>query len=248
MHPLDDVTRGERLIKDIYEAIRSSPHWESSMLIVTFDEHGGFYDHVAPPAAVPPGDVAVDSYNHYGFKFDQLGVRVPTLVISPWIAKGVIDHTTYDHTSILSTVERLFGFGALTNRDATAADALHLLSLGAPRTDAPFTLPEPARNPSPLGCSDEEESEDVLLRRRSELRLSRDERIGASPSEDASGDVTDEPVPSSTQLGFAQVALMKVLQSAAAPRARALAGAVPDDRHPGRRGALHGRGQARDSP
>ena len=165
---------------------------------------------------MPPGDVAVDSYNHYGFKFDQLGVRVPALVISPWTAKGVIDHTTYDHTSILSTVERLFGFGALTNRDAAAADALHLLSLEAPRTDAPLTLPEPATNPTPLGCSDEEESEDVLLRRRSELRLSREDRQARAADGEA-GDVTEEPVASSTQLGFAQVALMKVLQSARYP-------------------------------
>ena len=71
MHPLDDVTRGERLIKDVYEAIRKSPHWETSVLIVTFDEHGGFYDHVAPPAAVPPGDVETASYVQHDFSFDQ---------------------------------------------------------------------------------------------------------------------------------------------------------------------------------
>jgi phospholipase C len=217
MHPLDDVTRGERLIKDTYEAIRNSPHWESSMLIVTFDEHGGFYDHVAPPAAIPPGDVAVDNYNHYGFTFDQLGVRVPALVISPYTARGVIDHTTYDHTSILSTVERLFGFGALTQRDANAADTLHLLSLESPRTDTPATLPEPAQNPTPLGCSDEPESEDVLLRRRSELRLASEQRQERAARGERAADLADEPVASSSQIGFAQVALMKVLQTAKHP-------------------------------
>jgi phospholipase C len=215
MHPLDDVTRGERLIKDTYEAIRNSPHWERSMLIITWDEHGGFYDHVPPPAATPPGDVAVDDYDHHGFRFDQLGVRVPALVISPLVARGTIDHTTYDHTSILSTVGRLFGFGALTNRDASAADTLHLLSLDSPRTDTPAVLPEPARNPTPLGCSDEAESEDVLLLRRSELRLARRERLSRQARGAVEGPA--EPLPSSTHLGFAQVALMRVLQTARYP-------------------------------
>ncbi len=144
MHPLDDVTRGERLIKDTYEAIRNSPHWESSVLLVVFDEHGGFYDHVAPPSAIPPGDVVVDPGNsRHGFTFDQLGVRVPALVISPLIKRGVIDHTEYDHTSLLATVQRLFGIKAMTRRDAAANDFLHLFSLATPR-DTPATLPEPA--------------------------------------------------------------------------------------------------------
>ena len=212
MHPLDDVTRGERLIKDTYEAIRNSPHWERSMLIVTFDEHGGFYDHVPPPAASPPGDVAVDDYDHHGFKFDQLGVRVPALVISPYVARGVVDHTTYDHASILATVERNFGLSPLTQRDASAADALHLLSLDSPRSDTPTAMPEPAVNPSPLGCSDEPESEDVLLRRRSDLRLARQER----PDDDPSADQLQ-----STHVGFAGVALMKVLQTARHPEREA---------------------------
>jgi phospholipase C len=219
MHPLDDVTRGEKLVKDTYEAIRSSPHWDRSMLIVTFDEHGGFYDHVAPPAATPPGDTPVDSYSHHDFRFDRLGVRVPALVISPWVRRGVIDHTTYDHTSLLATAGRLFGFGALTDRDAAAADTLHLLSLEAPRTDTPATVNGPARNPDPLGCSDEPESEDELLLRRSELRLARE---GRQQRIAAAGDrLETEPVPSSTHLGFAQVALMKVLQTARYPEREA---------------------------
>lgn len=211
MHPVDDVTRGERLIKETYEAIRNSPYWERSMLIITFDEHGGFYDHVPPPAATPPGDVPVDDYVHNGFTFDQLGVRVPALVISPYVRRGVIDHTTYDHTSILATAERLFGMGALTRRDGNAADLLHLISLDAPRGDAPTTLPEPARNPTPLGCPDEPESEDELLRRRSELRL---RQSRPRPSDEIEG---TEPVAGSTNLGFAQIALMKVLQTAQYP-------------------------------
>ncbi|HEY6982502.1 alkaline phosphatase family protein [Reyranella sp.] len=144
-HPLDDITRGERLIKDVYEALRGSPHWESSLLVVTYDEHGGFYDHVRPPGAVAPGDPISDPDNdHHHFDFRQLGVRVPAVVISPYVKRGTIDHTTYDHSSIPATVERLFGLAALTARDAAARDVLHLLQLARPRTDTPVTLPEPA--------------------------------------------------------------------------------------------------------
>jgi hypothetical protein len=220
MHPLDDVTRGERLIKDTYEAIRNSPHWDRSLLIVTWDEHGGFYDHVkppnGPPAATPPGDTPVDSYDHHGFKFDQLGVRVPALIISPYVERGVVDKTTYDHSSILATVERLFGFGALTNRDANANDALHLLSRATPRTDAPTTLPDPAENPDALECEDD--VVDLLLRRRSDLRLAKRER---ETRDRGKTDAIEEPVPSSTHLGFAQVALMRVVQTARYPEREA---------------------------
>jgi phospholipase C len=157
MHPLDDVTRGEKLIKTVYEAIRNSPHWEHSLLLIVFDEHGGFYDHVHPPAAVPPGDTMTESYIQHHFQYDQLGVRVPALVISPLIPRAVIDHTIYDHTSMLASVERLFGMKSLTNRDHAANDFLHLLSLEVPRTDAPVRLPEPATNPHALSCEEDDD-------------------------------------------------------------------------------------------
>jgi phospholipase C len=144
-HPSDDVTSGERLLKDIYESIRNSPHWEKSLLVVTYDEHGGFYDHVVPPATVHPGDSISDpGNNHNNFDFRQLGVRVPTLIISPLVAKGTVDHNTYDHTSVLATVEELFKLGRLTKRDGTAQTLNHLFKLKAPRTDAPLILPNPA--------------------------------------------------------------------------------------------------------
>jgi phospholipase C len=144
-HPNDDVTSGERLLKDIYEAIRGSPIWEKSLLLITYDEHGGFYDHVVPPVGVPPGDsITSPGNNHNSFDFRQLGVRVPTIVISPLVAKGTIDHTTYDHASVLATVEKLFKLGSLTKRDKTAQTLNHLFKLQTPRTDAPMTLPSPA--------------------------------------------------------------------------------------------------------
>ncbi|CAN5354099.1 hypothetical protein BH20ACT24_BH20ACT24_18750 [soil metagenome] len=146
-HPLDDVTAGEQLIKDTYEAIRNSSLWESSLLIVTWDEHGGFYDHVTPGAGVPPGDGVSEAENvHHGFRFDQLGVRVPALVISPFIARNTVDHTPYDHASIPATVERNLGLSPLTDRDASVNDVLHLLSLDTPRTNAPTSLPAPAES------------------------------------------------------------------------------------------------------
>jgi phospholipase C len=161
-HPIDDVTRGEALIKYVYESIRQSLHWESSLLVVTYDEHGGFYDHVPPPPAVPPGDTTDPANNSHGFRFDQQGVRVPAVIVSPWIpiaaqADGLqgqscnlIDHTRYDHGSLLATVERLYGLSPLTMRDAQANDFIHLLSV--PARDAPLTLPSPAD--SGFSCDD----------------------------------------------------------------------------------------------
>lgn len=155
-HPKDDITRGERLLKTIYETIRNSPHWESSLLIITYDEHGGFYDHVPPPAAIAPGDATTNpENNHFGFDFTQLGVRVPAVIVSPLIPRGVIDHTRYDHTSVLATVENIFGLLPLTERDKHANTFKHLFSLDVPRRDAPTTLPDPAD--SGIHCEDDAE-------------------------------------------------------------------------------------------
>jgi len=144
-HPLDDITRGEALIRATYSAIRNSPIWDRSMLVITWDEHGGFYDHAAPPSAVPPGDSHPDSdHNQFGFTFAQYGPRVPAVVISPWIPKNVVDHRVYDHTSILATAEAIFGLPGLTKRDESANALTSLLTLRAPRTDAPLDLPAPA--------------------------------------------------------------------------------------------------------
>jgi phospholipase C len=146
-HPLDDVTRGEQLIKDVYEAVRNSPHWESSVIVVTWDEHGGFYDHVAPPPTVHPGDSVTDDENvHVNFDFKQTGTRVPAVVISPWIARGVIDHQVHEHSSVVKTVAELFSLGSLTERDRATNSLTHLLALTTPRTDAPTQLPPVAES------------------------------------------------------------------------------------------------------
>jgi phospholipase C len=151
-HPMDSVAGGEQLIRTVYEAIRNSSIWERSLLIIVYDEHGGFYDHCAPPTAVPPGDGSSGKYNKYGFDFTQLGVRVPAVIVSPWITRGTIDHTRYDHSSVLATAEALFGLPPLTRRDAGANNLLHLLS-STLRTDCPTTLARPALGGTPPGMT-----------------------------------------------------------------------------------------------
>jgi phospholipase C len=144
-HPLDDVRLGEGLMKSTYEAIRNSPLWKSSLLIITWDEHGGFFDHAIPPVAVAPGDTQPSTgHNQFGFTFEQYGPRVPGVIISPWIPKNTIDHRLYDHASVPATVEKIFGMAPMTNRDAAASTVLPLLSLVAARDDTPENLPSPA--------------------------------------------------------------------------------------------------------
>jgi phospholipase C len=145
-HPMDDAYGGEGLIKAVYEAIRNSPVWNSSLLVITYDEHGGFYDSVAPGGATPPNDGSSNTYNKYGFKFDQLGVRVPAVIVSPWIAKGVVDHTIYDHSSVLATLEKIFVLPPLTSRDAAAKNLCGLLQPSL-RPNTPTTLNNPAPPP-----------------------------------------------------------------------------------------------------
>jgi phospholipase C len=142
-HPLDGVMGGEALIKRTYEALRRSPLWASSMLIVTWDEHGGFYDHVPPPAAIPPGDTPqFRSANQEGFDFDRYGPRVPAIVVSPFIPRNVIDHRLYDHASIPATLKSLFNLKSMTARDAQANNLLTLATLTEPRVDAPEGVPD----------------------------------------------------------------------------------------------------------
>jgi phospholipase C len=144
-HPMDSMAGGEALIKATYEAIRNSPLWERSLLIITYDEHGGFYDSVQPGAATPPGDGSPEdlSINSGGFLFDWYGVRVPAVVVSPLIPQGTVDNTLYDHASVAATLESLYGFSAMTDRDAGANNVLDLLSLATPRTDCPTVLTNP---------------------------------------------------------------------------------------------------------
>jgi phospholipase C len=138
-HPEDSLWAGEALVAATYNAIRNSPLWNTSLLIITYDEHGGYYDHVAPGSAPPPGDTPPVNLNTRGFNFTQFGVRVPAIIVSPLIAAGTVDHTQYDHTSILKTIEQLWGMQPLTQRDKNAADVTHLIT-NQLRTDCPQNI------------------------------------------------------------------------------------------------------------
>ena len=145
MHPPQDVRPGDQLIAEVYAALRGGPQWPRTLYVVTFDEHGGYFDHADPPAAVnpdgvnspAPGDTASFAPT---FTFNRLGLRVPTLLVSPWLPKGLVYSKPLQHTSVLATVRRLFGInGALTRRDA-GAPGFEELFLGVPRGDAPTSL------------------------------------------------------------------------------------------------------------
>lgn len=155
-HPDHNISQGDQLIADVYNAIRSNPAtWESTLFVINYDEHGGTYDHVPPPATVSPdGKIAQDPGEHVAdippFDFKRLGIRVPAVVISPYVEPGVIDHTVYDHTSVLAMARKLFlgdGWAGtyLTERDHQANTFEHLLTRETPRSDMP-EFPEPDRS------------------------------------------------------------------------------------------------------
>jgi phospholipase C len=139
-HPNYNVALGEQLIHDVYYALRNGPAWNQTLLIVTYDEHGGCYDHVPPPSGAVPPD---NSVGEYDFDFTRFGPRVPTVLVSPLIPAGTVFRVPagtmpFDHTSILKTIETLWNLPALTARDAAANDVGDVLTLTEPRTDDPL--------------------------------------------------------------------------------------------------------------
>jgi phospholipase C len=143
-HPDHDVREGERFIASVYNAIKQNPAlWESTALLVTYDEHGGIYDHVPPPPCTPDGFVAQPSATQTGrpFLFDRLGVRVPAILISPWIPKGTIVDSSrvFEHASIPATVTGFFigQYDDRSNREKQAETFLDLLTLDQKRSDTP---------------------------------------------------------------------------------------------------------------
>jgi phospholipase C len=143
-HPPHDVRLGEYLIAEVYETLRASRYWEKSLLVVLYDEHGGFFDRVPPPDHVPSPDGKVGV--NPPFEFTRLGVRVPAVIVSPWVEKGQIDSTLYEHASLPATVRTMFGLpDALNARDRAANTFERNLSRSTPRTDAPMSLPVPGQ-------------------------------------------------------------------------------------------------------
>ena len=136
-HPHSDIRQGEYFLSTIYNAVTKSPAWKSTLLVVTFDEWGGFFDHVPPPVAAD-----VDP------RFQQRGFRVPCLLISPFARRGFVSHGVYDHTSILKLVEWRWGLKPLSTRDAqannlaTALDFSHRV-LSVPKVAVPRVVGAP---------------------------------------------------------------------------------------------------------
>lgn len=176
-HPADnlsgpaDFKRGEKLMARIYEALRANPEvFEKTAFVVTYDEHGGLFDHVPPSTDATPPGATLDSehkvpftrrlvgfYRHVStsrFDFKLLGPRVPTVVVSPLIERGRVCGRLYDHSSIVATLRTLFPGGdkplpPLTNRDRDAQTFEHLFSLSTPRADLP-NLRDFAIEPDPV--------------------------------------------------------------------------------------------------
>ena len=141
-HPVTDVSLGEKLIYDVYQTLRNGPRWANTLLLITYDEHGGNYDHVAPPTnAIPPDDFRGDVDN-LNFDFTRFGVRVPALLISPLIKPGTVFRAArgvIDHTSVLATLrDRWRTIKPLGKRDAAAPSLGDVLTLRAARTDDPL--------------------------------------------------------------------------------------------------------------
>ncbi|KAL3828696.1 hypothetical protein ACJIZ3_017498 [Penstemon smallii] len=156
-HPSHDVYQGQMFVKEVYETLRGSPQWNQTLFVITYDEHGGFYDHVATPNKGVPSPDGIVGPEPFLFNFDRLGVRVPTIVISPWIEKGTVVHGTngspsptseYEHSSIPATVRKIFNLPSppLTKREEWAGTFESIVQKRTqPRTDCPETLPNPVK-------------------------------------------------------------------------------------------------------
>ena len=140
LHPPGDIRTAENLLANIYTSLSSNKEaWNETLLIITFDEHGGLFDHVPPPAAIPP-----DNKFQKGFKFDRYGVRVATIFISPLIEKGTIIRSSdpnipFDHTSLIATILKWKNIDKsewnLGNRVDKAPTFENVITLSKPRED-----------------------------------------------------------------------------------------------------------------
>ncbi len=148
-HPDHDVRAGEAFIATVYNRIRQNPKlWANTAMLVVYDEHGGIYDHVVPPACTPDGFVAQpkDTGTPEPFTFDRLGVRVPAILISPWVERGsVIDDAVFEHASIPATATEFFlgQYDVRSPREKVASTFLSYLKLDDMRADSDcpeFTL------------------------------------------------------------------------------------------------------------
>jgi phospholipase C len=150
-----DIRGGERFVSQVVNAVMQSPAWPSTVLLWLYDEHGGYYDHVPPPSAIAPDDIApmVPAGAQPG-GYDRYGFRVPAVIVSPFAKPGFVSSTVRDHTAVLRFIETKWNLGALTRRDAAADDLSDCLDLANPRLLVPPMLAAPAlADPSAPTCT-----------------------------------------------------------------------------------------------
>ena len=141
-HPPADFQVGQASVAERINALFSSSYWPDSALFLTYDEHGGFFDHVAPPAACIPDDIRpMLEPESYVADYDRYGFRVPFIAISPYVKRHHVSHEIYDHTSILKFIETKWNLPALTVRDANANPFLDVFDFSNPQLDIPKLPP-----------------------------------------------------------------------------------------------------------
>jgi len=153
-HPPAVMQVGQKLMGRVVDAVVKSPNWKSTAMFITYDEHGGLYDHVVPPKACPPDGLAPElaPADEPG-AFDMYGVRVPMMVLSPYAKKHFVGHHTYDHTSILRFIEARFVMPAMTGRDANAEAPWEMFDFAERSNDEPGSPPEATIDQAKLdGC------------------------------------------------------------------------------------------------
>jgi phospholipase C len=149
-----DIVQGEAFSARVINAVMSGPAWGKTLLVWTYDEHGGYYDHVAPPPAPAPDSIppAISPTDQQG-GFDRYGFRVPCVVVSPYARPNHVSHVVADHTSILKLVETKWNLPAMTYRDANASNLLDFVDLrSAPAFREPPVLPAPNDNAATEAC------------------------------------------------------------------------------------------------
>ncbi len=148
-HPPSNVQVGQKFVSSVIGAFLDSPQWTNGALFLTYDEHGGFYDHMRPPRACTPDNIEpmLQSGDVPGH-FDRFGIRVPFVVVSPWARKHYVSHRRYDHTSIIRFIETRFDLPALTRRDANADALLRLFRFNAQSIPTPPALPPAVVDPN----------------------------------------------------------------------------------------------------
>ncbi len=152
----ENIVHGEKFAAQVIDAVMAGPGWKNTLLIWNFDEHGGYYDHVRPPAALAPDNIPPDIETGSAYTgFKQYGFRVPCVVVSPWARPNYVSHQVFDHTSVLALVEAKWNLPAMTYRDANAKNMLDMLDLSKPAFLHPPRLARPLidSDPDALACS-----------------------------------------------------------------------------------------------